>query len=118
MLAVLAGGRRGPRAPSKAPVTVRYAHGWSTLYLDRLDKIVADFTARHPTVKAEHVRLQDNAKLHEELATALAAGTPPDVSMQWRGAMPGLAVEGRPHRPRPVPQARPLRPLDLLRERV
>jgi multiple sugar transport system substrate-binding protein len=88
------GGAEGAAAPSKAPVTVRYAHGWSTLYLDRMDKIVADFTAKHPTVKAEHVRLQDNSKLHEELATALAAGTPPDVSMQWRGAMPGLAAKG------------------------
>ena len=38
---------------------------------------MADFTAKNPTVKAEHVRLQDNAKLHEELARALAAGTPP-----------------------------------------
>ena len=84
----------GAAAPSKAPVTVRYAHGWSTLYLDRMDKIMADFTAKNPTIKAEHVRLQDNSKLHEELATALAAGTPPDVSMQWRGAMPGLAAKG------------------------
>jgi multiple sugar transport system substrate-binding protein len=87
------GGTEGAAAPSKVPVTVRYAHGWSTLYLDRLDKIMADFTAKNPTIKAEHVRLPDNTKLHEELATALAAGTPPDVSMQWRGAMPGLAAK-------------------------
>ena len=72
-------------------MTVRYTHGWGTLYMDRLDKIMADFTAKNPTIKAEHQRQPDNSKLQEDLARELAAGAPPDVSMQWRGAMPGLA---------------------------
>jgi multiple sugar transport system substrate-binding protein len=80
--------------PSKGPVTLRYAHGWSTLYLDRLDKVVVDFNAKHSHITAEHHRLPDNSKLHEELSTALAAGAPPDVSMQWRGAMPAFAAKG------------------------
>ena len=87
-------GGAGAAAPSKAPVTVRYTHGWGTLYADRLDKIMADFTAKNPTIKAEHQRQPDNAKLHEDLARELAAGAPPAVSMQWRGAMPGLAAKG------------------------
>jgi multiple sugar transport system substrate-binding protein len=88
------GGSAAVPGPSKAPVTVRYAHGWSALYVDRLDKMLADFTARNPTIKAEHQRLPNNSKLHEELSTALAAGAPPDVSMQWRGAMPAFAAKG------------------------
>ena len=79
--------------PSKGPVTLRYAQGWSTLYQDRLDKVLADFTAKNPTIKAESQLMPSNSRLQEYLATALAAGTPPDVTMQWRGVMPGLAVK-------------------------
>ncbi|MBI3973024.1 MAG: extracellular solute-binding protein [Chloroflexi bacterium] len=81
--------------PSKTPVTLRYTHAWSPLYLDRMDRIIADFNAKHPNVKAEHQRLPAGpGKLHEDLMVVLAAGSPPDVTMQWRGAMPAFAAKG------------------------
>ena len=97
-LAAACGGQQGAPTettapPSKGPVTLRYAQGWSTLYQDRLEKLLADFMARNPTIKAESQLMPSNSKLQEYLATALAAGTPPDVTMQWRGVMPGLALK-------------------------
>ena len=81
---------------------------------------MADFTARNPTVKAEHVRLPNNARLHEELSTALAAGHAPGrehavaggharTSALKRGLL--QALDGYVKRDK-------LRPRDLLRERV
>ena len=93
------GGRRAARRrpAEQGPVTVRYAQGWSTLYRDRLDKIVADFTARHPTIKAEHVLHAEQLQAAGGPATALAAGTPPDVTHAVAGghARPG-AKRGHP----------------------
>ena len=78
-------------APSKVPVTVRYLHQWGTLYIDRVDKMMADFTTKHPTIKAEHTRVGD---VHPIFITNQAAGTPADVHMLWRSNMPGFAVKG------------------------
>lgn len=78
-------------APSKVPVTVRYVHQWGTLYIDRVDKMMADFTAKHPTIKAEHTRVGD---VHPAFITNQAAGSPADVHMLWRSNMPGIAVKG------------------------
>jgi multiple sugar transport system substrate-binding protein len=70
---------------------VRVVHAqWSALYQDKLEKVYADFMAKNPNVKVESQRVGD---VQKELNTFLAAGTPPDVAMQWRGAMPGLAVK-------------------------
>ena len=78
-------------APSKGPVTVRYVHQWGTLYIDRVDKLMADFTAKYPTIKAEHTRVGD---VHPIFITNQAAGSPADVHMLWRSNMPGFAVKG------------------------
>jgi len=53
--------------------------------------MLADFTAKYPTIKAEHAKV--NGDVHEALIQALAAGTPPDVSMIWRNNMPAFAAK-------------------------
>jgi ABC-type glycerol-3-phosphate transport system substrate-binding protein len=77
-------------APSKVPVSVRYVHQWSALYIDRMDKIVADFTAKNPNVRAEHQRVPD---VHAAFTTNQAAGSPADVHMLWRSNMPAIAMK-------------------------
>jgi ABC-type glycerol-3-phosphate transport system substrate-binding protein len=77
-------------APIKVPVSVQYVHQWSSLYLDRLEKVMADFTAKNPNVKAEHLRVSN---VHTTFATNQAAGSPADVNMLWRSNMPAIAVK-------------------------
>ena len=85
-----AGGGTEPTAgPSKTPVSLRYVHQWGAPFTPQLDKIMADFSAKHPNVKAEAVRT--NGEIHEALVKALAGGEPPDVTMMWRNNMPGVA---------------------------
>jgi ABC-type glycerol-3-phosphate transport system substrate-binding protein len=77
--------------PSKAPVSLRYTHGWGAGTDPLLSKMLADFMAANPNVKAEAVR--PGGDLHEGLVRALAAGTPPDVTMMWRNNMPAFAAK-------------------------
>src|SRR6266508_3721549 len=78
-------------APSKTPVSLRYVHQWGAPFTPQLDKIMADFSAKTPNVKAEPVRT--NGEIHEALVKALAGGEPPDVTMMWRSNMPGFAAK-------------------------
>jgi ABC-type glycerol-3-phosphate transport system substrate-binding protein len=87
-----AGGAGDAAAPSKNAVSLTYVHTWGVTFLPLLDKIMADFGARNPTIKAEHKRV--TGEIHEQLVQALAGGAPPDVSMIWRNNMPGLAAKG------------------------
>jgi multiple sugar transport system substrate-binding protein len=81
--------------PSKGPVTLRYLHAWSELQVETLDRLMADFRAKNPTIQTEQGRLAAGpGALAAELARLLAAGTPPDVAMLWRGSMPGFAAKG------------------------
>jgi multiple sugar transport system substrate-binding protein len=79
-------------APSKNPVSLTYVHTWGVPFQPQLDKILADFTARNPTIKAEQKRV--TGEIHEQLVQAMAGGAPPDVSMIWRNNMPGFAAKG------------------------
>src|SRR6266508_1273765 len=76
-------------APSKTPVSLRYVHQWGAPFTPQLDKIMADFSAKTPNVRAEQVRT--NGEIHEALVKALAGGEPPDVTMLWRSNMPVFA---------------------------
>jgi ABC-type glycerol-3-phosphate transport system substrate-binding protein len=76
---------------SKTPVSLRYVHQWGAPFTPQLDKILADFTARNPTVKAEAVRT--SGEIHEALVKALAGGEPPDLTMMWRNNMPGFGAK-------------------------
>ena len=86
------GGGEQAAAPSGAPVSLRYVHQWGAPFTPQLEKMLADFTAKHPNVKAEQVR--SNGEIHEQLVKALAGGEPPDVTMMWRSNMPGFAAKG------------------------
>ena len=66
-------------------------HQWGAPFTPQLDKILADFTARNPTVKAEAVRT--SGEIHEALVKALAGGEPPDLTMMWRNNMPGFGAK-------------------------
>jgi multiple sugar transport system substrate-binding protein len=86
------GGTAGEAAPpSKGPVSLRYVHTWGAPFTPQLEQLMADFSARHPQVKAEQVR--SNGEIHQALITALAGGEPPDVTMLWRSNMPGFAAK-------------------------
>src|SRR5688500_14251534 len=86
------GGGEQAAAPSSAPVSLRYVHQWGAPCTPQLEKMLTDFTAKHPNVKAEQVR--SNGEIHEQLVKALAGGEPPDVTMMWRSNMPGFAAKG------------------------
>ena len=86
------GGAGEAAAPSKGPVSLLYVHTWGPPVLPQLDKIMADFAARNPTIKAEQKRV--TGEIHEQLVQSLAGGAPPDVTMLWRNNMPGFAAKG------------------------
>jgi ABC-type glycerol-3-phosphate transport system substrate-binding protein len=81
--------------PSKGPVSLFWFHAWAPAVFGVIEELLRDFTARHPTITAEHKRVNGNSTtIQEEVAALLAAGSPPDVTMFWRSHVPALAAKG------------------------
>src|SRR6266508_5197542 len=92
-----AGGGDGAPGPAKGPVKLVLLHAWDEARLPMMDKMRSDFQARNPNVTVEFDLTTTNQGLTsprvQKLVTSVAGGSPPDVSMIWRGEVPGLAVQ-------------------------
>ncbi len=86
----------GPvRAPAQ-PVTVTIWHSWDKVRTPPWEKVLADFQARHATIKVEHTVLTPGLEVLQKLQVAAAAGTPPDLFNPYRSDLPLLAEMGLP----------------------
>jgi multiple sugar transport system substrate-binding protein len=55
-------------------------HPWGGVMVPRFQKIMAAFRAAHPDIRVEAVYTQNNLSTNQKFFTAIAAGTPPDVT--------------------------------------
>lgn len=83
------------RAPAQ-PVTVTFWHAWHAARVPLVEKILADFHQRHPTIHVEPTVMTPGLEVLQKLQTAAAGGTPPDTYQHWRSDLPLLAELGVP----------------------
>ncbi|HEX2032876.1 MAG TPA: extracellular solute-binding protein [Chloroflexota bacterium] len=79
-------------------VTLVLLHAWDEARLTLMEQMRDEFQRRQPRITVEFDLTTTASGLAsprvQKLVTAVAAGTPPDVSMIWRGELPALAVQG------------------------
>ena len=78
--------------PAGAKVKIIYWHGWGGEEKQVLDEVVAEFNRANPDIEVEAVTIFGS---YDKLLTAIAAGSPPDVtSAVWWYQVPELASRG------------------------
>jgi ABC-type glycerol-3-phosphate transport system substrate-binding protein len=99
VLAACGGPSAGDSAPqpAKGPVKLLLLHAWNEARLPMMDKMRDDFQKKYPNISYEYDLTTTaqglNSPRVQKLVTAVAGGSPPDVTMIWRGEVPGLAVQ-------------------------
>lgn len=83
------------RAPAQ-PVTVTIWHSWDKVRTPPFEKVLADFQAKHPTIRPEHTVFTPGLEVLQKLQTATAGGTPPDLYNPYRSDLPLLSEMGLP----------------------
>ncbi|HEU5317347.1 MAG TPA: extracellular solute-binding protein [Chloroflexota bacterium] len=85
-------------APSKGPVKLVLLHAWDEARLPLMEKMRDDFQKRYPTVTVDFDLTTTASGMASprvtKLVASVAGGSPPDVSMIWRGELPALALQG------------------------
>ena len=77
---------------SAAKVRIVYWHGWGGDEKKIVEEVVAEFNRTHPNIEVEAVTIFGS---YDKLLTAIAAGTPPDVtSAVWSFQTADLASRG------------------------
>lgn len=83
----------GAVTASAAKVQIVYWHGWGGEEKQVLDEVVAQFNQANPDIEVEAVTIFGS---YDKLLTAIAAGTPPDVtSAVWWYSGPDAGQPGR-----------------------
>jgi len=82
---VLAGSALGgcrPSGPSSASGarTLTVWHAWGGVQGPRFEKVCAGFEAAHPDIRVRRIFTQNNLSTNQKFFTAVAAGSPPDVT--------------------------------------
>ncbi len=89
-------GEGGPVKAPAQPVTVTFWHAWHAARVPLVDKILADFHQRTPTIRIEPTVLTPGVEVLQKVQTAAAGGAPPDLFQHWRSDLPLLAEMGVP----------------------
>ena len=92
-----AGGDNAPAA-TKGPVKLTLLHAWDEARLPLMEQMRDEFQRRNPNITVDFDLTTTASGMGSarvtKLVTAVAGGSPPDVSMIWRGELPSLAVQG------------------------
>ncbi|HEU5315576.1 MAG TPA: sugar ABC transporter substrate-binding protein [Chloroflexota bacterium] len=67
----------GSGAPTKAPVTIQFAHWGTPDYYERNRQRADDFQQKYPTIKVDILHIQDD--FQPKILAMFVAGTPPDT---------------------------------------
>src|SRR5205823_6601642 len=84
----------GPVRDPGQPLTVTIWHSWDKVRTPPWEKVLAEFQARHPTVRPEHTVFTPGLEVLQKLQAAAAGGTPPDLFNPYRSDLPLLAETG------------------------
>lgn len=91
-----AGGEQVP-GPSKEPVKLVLLHAWDEARLPLMEQMRDDFQKRNENITVEFDLTTTASGMSSarvtKLVSSVAGGSPPDVSMIWRGELPALAVQ-------------------------
>src|SRR5687768_17734223 len=91
------GGGDAP-ALSKGPVKIVLLHAWDEARLPLMEKMRDDFQKKYPNVTVDFDLTTTASGMTSpritKLVASVAGGSPPDVSMIWRGELPALALQG------------------------
>ena len=92
-----AGGSGDTPAPSKEPVKLVLLHAWDEARLPLMEKMRDDFQKKYPNVTVDFDLTTTASGMASarvtKLVASVAGGSPPDVSMIWRGELPALALQ-------------------------
>jgi ABC-type glycerol-3-phosphate transport system substrate-binding protein len=91
---------RGEGAPpaSQGPVKLVLLHAWDEARLPLMEQMRDEFQRRNKDITVEFDLTTTASGMAsprvQKLVTSVAGGSPPDVSMVWRGELPALALQG------------------------
>jgi multiple sugar transport system substrate-binding protein len=92
------GSQVGTSPASKQPVKLVLLHAWDEARLPLMEKMRDDFQNRNPHITVDFDLTTTASGMAsprvQKLVTSVAGGSPPDVSMTWRGELPALALQG------------------------
>lgn len=84
-------------AASKQPVKIVLLHAWDEARLPLMEKMRDDFQKKNPHITVDFDLTTTASGMASprvtKLVTSVAGGSPPDVSMIWRGELPALALQ-------------------------
>lgn len=81
-------------APKSIAGVVRISHGWGGTRTADFEMMVKDFQAKYPGVKVDSLVVANTDQRHQQLLTAVAGGTPPEVGMLGRVALGQFITAG------------------------
>ena len=83
------------RAPAQA-TAVTIWHSWDRVRQGPFEKVLADFQAKHPTIRPEQTVLTPGLEVLQKLQASAAGGAPPDLFNPYRSDLPLLSELGVP----------------------
>jgi len=90
-------GSDGAPAASKVPVKLVLLHAWDEARLPLMEKMREEFQQRNKNITVDFDLTTTASGMASprvtKLVASVAGGSPPDVSMIWRGELPALALQ-------------------------
>ena len=83
------------KAPAQA-TAVTIWHSWDKVRQGPFEKVLADFQAKHPTIRPEQTVLTPGLEVLQKLQASAAGSTPPDLFNPYRSDLPLLSEMGVP----------------------